>query len=235
MAIAATLGGQVRRGRICKRWTQRNLASLVGIEQSRQSEIERGLGAGAPLEVWIALGIALERPLALGFSAALRPEERLADAGHLDMQEAVLAMVARHGWAGRFELRTRMTDHSGSIDVMVRDDLRRRLLVFECWNTFGDLGAAARSTDRKVLEAGDVAVAIGGEHPYAVHACWLVRPSAANRELVRRYPGIFRARFPGSSLAWSRTLNDGDAPPAEPGMVWLDPAARRAVPARLRS
>jgi transcriptional regulator with XRE-family HTH domain len=234
IAIAPTLGGVVRHVRTRKGWTQRHLGGLVGVEQSWISEIESGKGGGVPLDLWVALGLAIGRPLAVGLTAALEPERRLADAGHLEMQEAVLAMTARHGWRGSFEVRTRASAHAGSVDVLVRDDAARRLLVLECWNTFGDLAAAARSTDRKVVEAAEAAIAIGGEQPYAVHACWLVRPTAANRELIRRYPGIFRARFTGSSLAWSRTLNEGIAPPAEPGIVWFDPARRHTVRVRLR-
>lgn len=233
IAVASTLGGVVKAERVRKRWTQARLAGLVGIEQSRQSEIERGLGAGAPLDLWIALGIALDRPLAIAFTQVRDPEARLADAGHLEIQEAVLWMTTRRGGHGSFELRTRASETSRSIDVLVRDDTVRRLLVLECWNRFGDLGAASRSTDRKVIEAADIAVAIGGDRPYTVHSCWIVRPTAANRELIRRYPQVFRARFRGSSVMWAKALNDGAQAPNEPSLVWLDVAARRAVQVRM--
>jgi len=231
--IAVTLGQGLKRYRKERRWTQDRLAEAVGVGRVRIGELERGLGASAPLARWVLIGQRLGRPLAVGFSASIDSGARLADAGHLDMQETVLWMVQRHGWPGRFELRTRASEHAGSIDVLVRDDVGRRLLVIECWNTVRDLGAASRSTDRKLLEAADIAVAIGADRPYTVHGCWVVRPTAANRNLVRSYPQIVRARFLGSSVAWCRTLNDGAAPPAEVGLVWLDVAARRAVAVRL--
>lgn len=235
IAITANLGGVVRLERVRRRWKQSKLANLVGLEQSRLSEIERGLGAGAPLEVWIALGIALGRPLAVGFSGPVDPATRLADAGHLELQEAILAVVRRHAWQGTFELPTRSSDPSRSVDVFVRDDASRRLLVLECWNRFGDLGAGARSSSRKAADASQVAVAAGGDSPFSVHLCWLVRPSAANRELIRRYPGILRSRFRGSSSRWVRALNEGTTPPNADGLVWFDPATRRAVAMRLRA
>ena len=232
--IATTLGQELRRIRSERRWTQQRLAAHVGLSPVRIGELERGDGATAPLATWILIGQAIGRPVAVGFSAPIDAHARLADAGHLEMQEAVLSMAARHGWHGSFELRTRQADSSRSVDVLVRDDTGRQLLVIECWNRFGDVGAAARSTDRKTLEAADFGVAIGGSRPYSVHACWVVRPTAANRELVRRYPGVLRARFRGSSVGWCRTLNGGTPPPADPGLVWLEPTAQRAVAIRLR-
>jgi hypothetical protein len=42
---------------------------------------------------------------------------------------------------------------------------------------------------------------------------WVVRPSAANRRLLARYPEIFRSAFPGSSRAWVAALTTGAPPP----------------------
>ena len=73
-----------------------------------------------------------------------------------------------------------------SADLAIRDDAGRRLLVLECWNRFGDLGAAARSSSRKLVEVAGLAAAIGGERPYNVGLCWLIRLTAENRVLLRR-------------------------------------------------
>ncbi|HET7676557.1 MAG TPA: hypothetical protein VFK38_01740 [Candidatus Limnocylindrales bacterium] len=97
----------------------------------------------------------------------------------------------------------------------------------ECWNSLGDIGAAARATSRKAAEAADMAVAVGGERPYRVATCWVLRASARNRALVARYPEVFAARFPGSSVRWVRALSAGQEPPVEPGLVWCDAAATR--------
>jgi hypothetical protein len=102
--------------------------------------------------------------------------------------------------------------------------------VAECWNTIGDLGAAARSSDRKRAEAEAYAAAIWGEEPATVGLCWIIRATKRNRELVARYPEIFGARFPGSSWRWVAALTEG--PPTEPGLVWCDIAATRLFPWR---
>lgn len=108
------------------------------------------------------------------------------------------------------------------------DRRRRRLVIVECWNTFGDLGAAARSSNRKLAEAEALTAALGGDGgPYAIGLCWVVRDTARNRELMSRYEHIFAARFPGSSAGWVRALTEGGPLPAESGLVWCDGRATR--------
>jgi hypothetical protein len=157
------------------------------------------------------------------------------------MQELVLRLGRRAGFKAAFELATRPNDPWRSTDVGLRDDRRRLLVLVECWNSFGDIGSAARASERKRAEVSMQAVAIGGEDAYAVRACWVVRATARNRALVARYPEAFRARFPGSSRGWvqaligegSRDVGRGAGmPPVEPGLVWSDIGAVRLYPWR---
>jgi hypothetical protein len=101
------------------------------------------------------------------------------------------------------------------------------MILVECWNSIGDLGAAARSSDRKRSEAEALAAAQGSDPPVSVAVVWVLRATVRNRAIVARYPGIFLARFRGSSTGWVRALVEGAPPPAEPGMVWSDTAATR--------
>ena len=111
----------------------------------------------------------------------------------------------------------------------MRDDRHRVLIQTECWNTFGDLGAAVRATNRKAVEAAAHAIATtpGDAEPYRVATVWVVRAGAANRRLLAGYPHIIDAAFPGSSRRWVQALTAGAEPPTEPGVVWFDPATRR--------
>lgn len=206
------------------RITLRALAKRVGISTTRLSEIERGLGGGAPIATWVSLGIALERPLAVSLSKALGELRTPVDAGHLEIQEYVLALAKTTGRHGMFELPTRPSDPTRSTDVGIRDVRHRARILAECWNTFGDLGAAVRATHRKAAEA---AATWPAER---VTTVWIVRASTANRRLLARYPHILAAAFPGSSRRWVQALTNGDAePPAEPGLVWFDPATGRLI------
>jgi transcriptional regulator with XRE-family HTH domain len=226
--ISTTLGLTVRTRRRQLRWSQAELGRRVGMSQTRISALERGLGVGLPLDIWVALGIALGQPLAVSFSRPTRAEDSLADAGHLDIQEYLLEIGRRNGRRGTFEQPTRPSDPAQSIDVCHVDSQHDCLIIQEAWNRIGDLGAAARGSTRKVAE-----MERRGESG-RVTLCWVVRDTHANRAIVRRYPEVIAARFTGSSAEWVRALEDGSAPLAEPGIVWYDPATRRLRPMRLR-
>lgn len=168
-------------------------------------------------------------------------QEEPADAGHLAIQELVLRL-GRAGYRGGFEVPTRPSDPRRSSDVGLRDDRRRILILVECWNTFGDLGAAVRSTNRKLAEAAELAVAVGGDRPHRVAGCWVVRDLERNRRLVASYPELFASRFPGPSVLWVRALagpsgqglGSRPEPPAELGLVWCDARATRLFAWRRR-
>ena len=224
--ISITLGEAVRAARRHLRLTQHALAIRVGVSQTAISRIERGLGGHVPLETWVALGIALERPLAITFSRPLGEPRDPADAGHLEIQEYLLKLARATGRPGTFELPTRPSDPARSTDVGIRDPTTRTRILAECWNSFDDLGSAARATNRKRHEA---------EATWPddrITTVWVVRATAANRALLARYPNIVDAAFPGSSRGWVRALTTGTAPPAEPGLVWYDPATGRLAERR---
>jgi transcriptional regulator with XRE-family HTH domain len=228
----ARLGAAIRRSRRSRRMTQRQLGERVGLVQSTISLVERGLGGTLSLDAWQRIGLALDRPLRLELAADTLAEP--VDDAHLRMQELVLRIGRRSGYATTFELATRPADPSRSTDVGLRNDRRRWLVLAECWNTFGDVGAAARSSARKQAEAEALAIALGEGRPHRVATVWVVRATARNRAIVARYPEVFASRFPGSSAAWVRALTSGGPPPDEPGLVWCDIAATRLFAWRRR-
>jgi transcriptional regulator with XRE-family HTH domain len=216
--------------------TQQQVADLAGVSRSAESAIERGLGGGQTLDTWQRVALGAGRPLIVGLQRD--PLEETADAGHLGIQELVLRLGRTTGYMGAFELATRAAEPWRSTDVGLRDDRRRVLALVECWNTFGDIGNATRSSARKLAEAEQFATAFGGDRPYRVSTCWVVRATLRNRSLIARYPEVFRARFRGSSVGWVRALSapaahdahgaaNSPLPPIEPGLVWCDVAATR--------
>lgn len=227
-ALQATLvreGAKVRRARKRRRWTQTELGRRAALAQSTISDLERGKGGSLSVETWqqVAAALALPFDISLGKDALDEP----ADAGHLAIEELVLRVARPAGYVRRFEVPTRPLDPTRSTDVGLRDDTRRRYVQVECWNTFGNINAAVRSSDRKRIEAEASAIAVGYGRPYTVHQVWVVRATRRNRALVGRYHEIFATRFPGSSKAWVAALTNGAWPPDAPGLVWCDVAATR--------
>jgi transcriptional regulator with XRE-family HTH domain len=233
-SIAVALGQSTRGGRVRLHMTQRQLAARIGVHQSWISRIELGRGHVLALQTWIAIGVAIGQPLAVAFSRPLGGTREPRDAGHLAMQERLLTLARETGRTAWLELATRPTDPARSIDVCVRDARHRVLIIAEAWNTFADVGAAARSTARKRAEAADLAATIDDGTPYRVASVWVVRPSAANRALLARFPGIFAAACPGSSRGWTRALTSAVASPTAQGLVWLDPVTGRVTAWRRR-
>lgn len=228
-AIAATLGRDARRARAARRTTQAHVARRIGVSRSRYADLERGEGAGAPLELWVQVGIALGRPLAVAFSRELEPPAGgLLDAGHLAAQELVLRLARQHGRRPDVELALGSSRQPHTADVVLRDDRQRALILLEILNRITDLGGSARSTERKVRELEGLAILAGGDRePYRVAVGWLLTDTTANRRIVATYPEFFRSRFPGSSVALVRVLLAGDEPSAEPAVAWIDPARHR--------
>jgi transcriptional regulator with XRE-family HTH domain len=187
--------------------TQAQLGDRVGLSQAQISALEAGAGARTSIETWVALGIALGRPIAMGFTRdSVQP---LNDAGHLDAQELVARLATTGGWHVTFEAPDDPRAPGGTTDLRLE---RPGALAFvEIWNRLDDLGAAARSSDRKLARA-----------PAGTGSVWLLVDTAANHAIVRRYPAIVRARFPGSSRAWIRALTTDAPAPAEPGIAWVD-------------
>jgi hypothetical protein len=212
------LGGVVRTARLARRLTQAGLAERTDLGRMSISRAERGLGGGLTVDAWQRVGLALGMPLVVNLQRD--PLADTADAGHLGVQELVLRTGRGAGYRGLVELPTKPAEPWRSIDVALVDDRHRRIIVIECWNTIGDIGAAARSSTRKLAEAADLAAARWGEAPHRAGLCWVVRATARNRALVARYPEVFAARFPGSSAGWLRAITAGVEPPAEPGLVW---------------
>jgi DNA-binding XRE family transcriptional regulator len=228
--IALVLGTELRRSRRRMKLTQEQLGDKVGVRRTRIGELERGQGATAPLGLWVSLGKAVGRPFAASFSRDIREVPEPSDAGHLAAQELVLGLARRIGRTGVFELPTGSHASPGVVDVAIRDDPHNVLILIEVWNRLTDLGAASRSTSRKVDQVEATIVPSG----YRLASCWLLVDTAANRAILRRLPEIFRARFRGSSLGWVHALVDGSAPPVEPGIIWCDPRSNTLTEVRLR-
>jgi transcriptional regulator with XRE-family HTH domain len=219
----ARLAAQVRAGRERRGWTQDRLAREVGVGRLVIGRMERAEGR-LDLELLERVAVGLHLPLTV--TLGRDPDELPADAGHLAIQELVLRMARVARMERTFELATRPSEPWRSVDVALAAAVQCRIVVAECWNTIGDIGAAARASTRKRVEAEAAAVARWGPDGRA-SLVWVVRATARNRRLVARYPEVFAARFPGSSRQWVAALTTGSPAPDADGLVWVDVGGTR--------
>jgi transcriptional regulator with XRE-family HTH domain len=217
--VVARLGGEIHAMRERRGWSQAELGRRTGLGRTLIGRLERA-EARADVDALERIGLAFGRPptVTFGHDALDGP----ADAGHLALQELVLRVGRAAGYRTGFELPTRPAEPWRSADIALRHDRQRLLVIVECWNTIGDVGAAARSSERKRTEAEALATAWWGEAAQRVALVWVVRDTVRNRTLVDRYPEVFAARFPGSSRGWLGTVAKATPPPPEPGLIWAD-------------
>src|SRR6478609_8991128 len=133
------VGGEIRAMRERRGWSRTELARRAGIGRMVESRIERG-ETNLDIDALHRIGLAMDRPLLVTFGRDML--DGPADAGHLGIQELVLRLGRPAGFAGSFELPTRSHEPWRSVDVGLIDEARRRIILVECWNTIGDVGAA---------------------------------------------------------------------------------------------
>ena len=219
----ARIGGQVRAMRERRKWSQQELGHRCGVGRMVVGRIERAEVEGS-LRMLDRFSIVFDVPLAVRFDRDGAQEP--ADAGHLKVQETLLRIARGAGLERAFELATKPNDPWRSADVGLWNARHRQAIDAECWNTFGDIGAATRTSDRKRVELEQLAAARYGEGVRA-SLVWVVRDTKANRALIARYPEVFASKFTGSSRQWVRALTTGSEAPDGPGMVWCDTGTGR--------
>ena len=238
-AIAGNLGRDLRKT-LNSTKAQSGRARRQDRESVRLRSARSREGRGAPnrrLRPGSRSGIALGRPLAVGFSRDVADPGaeggRRPSRGPGGSASRLPPAKFQNGRTARFELPTRPANPAHSVDVGEIDLLNRVLILIEICFPLDDIGAADPRHRSKGRRGGSLDPGPRQPAPRRelLDPC---RTPAANREIVRRYPAILRSRFRGSSADWNRVLTDGSAPPAEPGIVWADTRVARLVALRLR-
>jgi len=206
--------------------TQAEAADRARISQARWSELERGLGANAPIEVWALVAAAVGVQLA-AFLEQVSGAGLPRDMEHLRRQSAVIDRAAAGGWSPAPEMPVSRGGSGRVIDVFLTRACRREAAVVEVWDLLLDMGAAFRSFDDK-LEA--VRTRLPG---WTVSGAWVLRGTRRNRGLVVELAPLVAARFPGDGRAWLAALDQPtSALPPGAALLWTDAAAAALAPWR---
>lgn len=228
LEIMRRLGVGLRAARTRAGLRQRDVADLAGISQSFFSRIERGVVTSVSIETVAACCEAVGHRLA-AFVELAPGATAPRDMEHLRRQRLVLDIASRGAWHGTPEAAVPGDGpHPRSIDVLLRRPVRREIAVVEIIDMLADVGDAVRNLEAKVaaISAAEPGVRVSG--------LLLVRRTARNRHVVAELRSIFAARYPASSAAWLRALEDPAAPmPDAGGFAWTSVAGDRLVAARL--
>lgn len=216
--LAARLGVALKDARVRTGRTQEECASTARLSQARWSNLERGLGAGAPLGTWAIAAAAAGQELA-GFLDQSPGADLPRDIEHLRRQSAIVARASVGGWSVAPEMPVVAGANGRVIDALLTRVASREAAVFEVWDLLLDVGQALRSFDEKVAA---VRLMLPG---WAVSGTWVIRGTRRNRVLVAELAPFFKARFPAAGRAWLGAL---DSPrvgmPDEPALLWTDVA-----------
>jgi transcriptional regulator with XRE-family HTH domain len=221
------IGIGLRESRLALRLSQTEAADRAGISQASWSRIERGIAGAASLETLASCAAAVGTQLAAFIEA--RPGADLPrDVEHLRRQELVIALARRGGWTAQPELAIDpRAERSRSIDVHLARFAGAERAVVEVVDLMTDGGAEFRNLTDKVSAvrrmAGDGA---------RVRGLLVLRATARNRATVAEFPGLFAARFTGSSSQWLRALADpAVAMPDGDGLAWSTVRGERLLAA----
>ena len=181
------------------------MARLVGISRATVARVERG-GADR-----VTVATLVRVAGALGASVDVRVLwhgeglDRLLDAAHADLIEAILRILSEGGWEVATEASFNIRGERGIIDVLAYHAASGSLLVIEVKSVVPDLQAMLGTLDRKVRLAG----AIAGERGWRVSnvSRLIVLPDDRTaRRRVDRHAATFGAALPARTVAVRRWI-----------------------------
>jgi transcriptional regulator with XRE-family HTH domain len=215
---AVRFGLSVRALRRRRRWTQSDLGRRVGLSKSTVSRIERGEAGRFAVQVIDRVIEALGARLQLRVLWQGEALDRLLDADHAQLVEAVIQLLAPNGWITVPEATFAIGGERGSIDVLAFHPASGTLLVVEVKSVIADVQGTLSGLDRKAR----VARRIASDRAWRVAAVGrvLVLPEDRTaRRRVARSEGTFDAALPARNIAVRHWIQNPVGPIA--GILFL--------------
>ena len=195
------LGARVRAARIRRGWRQRDLAAAAGVSDAAVSRIERGHLDGIALRVIRLVAAALEIQVELLPRSRAADLDRLVNARHAALAEAVLAWFASlGGWVAWPEVSFNVFGDRGVVDILAWHAPTRSLLVIELKTAIVDIGELPGTLDRKRRRAPEIAEPFGWLRPASVSVWLVVAEGSTNRRRIAEHGATFRAALPARAV-----------------------------------
>ncbi len=226
------LGLAVRSLRRRRNWRQDDLAARAGVSRSAVSRVESGLADRLTVRVLERIAQALGARLDGRLLWQGEMLDRLLDAQHASLVEAIVKELTAVGWEVTTEVSFSIRGERGSIDVLGFHPPSGTLIVIEAKSVVPDLQATLVTLDRKTRLAIEIARARGWRAS-RVARLLVVRDGRTARRRVAEHAATFAQAFPSRGRAvrqWLRNPSAGAGPgfkaqagPAQPpsGLLFL--------------
>ena len=212
---ALRMGEELRRLRMDAGLSLRELGAATGLHPSYLQRIETS-AVQPSLENLTIIGVALGADLSVRFFPGSGP--RLHDRFQAPMIEAILRVLDRR-WGPTLEVP--VTHPSRGVIDLVLDAIPTPLsVVGEAQSEFRRLEQQLRWSAEKADGLADRHRRDGRE-ARAISRLLILRATAPNREIARRFEASLRAAYPARSSEVVAALTTADAPWPGAGIVWV--------------
>lgn len=209
-----------------QRLRQRDLAATIGVSRDKISRLERGRLGSLTLDTVDRVAGGLGATVSLELQWHGEQLDRLMDAAHAGLQQAVAQLLTTAGWLVRVEVSFNRYGDRGRCDILAFHPVTRILLVVEIKSRIGDVQETLGRLDVKVRLGPMLARELGWGAPEAVVPALVLAEDRTSRRIVARHHALFDrfalrgwvarrwVRRPASSpsgLLWFQRLTDAQA------------------------
>jgi transcriptional regulator with XRE-family HTH domain len=205
--------------RLRKGLSQQALGERVGVSRELISRAERGAVSGMTLGRIDRIAGALGASVHVMIRWQGEQLDRLMDATHAALQQAVASLLTSLGWEVRVEISFNHFGDRGRIDLVAYQPSVRILLIIEIKSALGDIQDTLGRLDVKVRLARQVARDLCWSDVVAVVPALVIGDSRLARRTVGAHDALF-ARYSvrgRTALAWLRR----PVQPIPTGLLWF--------------
>ena len=189
------IGRGLRAIRIRTSLTQQVVAARAGVPRAVVARVERGNLARVRVEQLLAVATALGADIDIVLRWGGSELDRLLNAGHSAMHEAVVGMLTTAGWQVVPERSFSIWGERGVIDILAWHAATRSLLVVELKTEIVEVQRLIGTVDRYRRLAPQIARELRWE-PVTVGTWVAVAESPTNRRRLSEHASVLRAAFP---------------------------------------